>query len=175
MIFVNIYFYLGNSIIGLIPDFAGYILISSGIKECIEEKKSYKHVQNFAFAACIFSAVIWCMDLFTVSSNLYANFGVTWGYVLKAVSIVFTGIVTYLLIDIFDYAGSRMNYVFDIKVLKISWLLNMLLNCLMLICSNMVAVYSWIALGQVLTTIWFLIMLYLAFEKAFEVSKGKKL
>ena len=175
MILVNIYFYLGSSIIGLLPDFAGYILISNGIKECVEEKKVYKKVQNYAFSACIFSAVIWIMDLFTVTSRLYFNFGAVWGYILKAVSIVFIGIVTYSLIEVVEYAGAKYNYVFDLRALRLSWLLTVLINPILLICSNIVSLYSWIALGEILISLWFLIMLYLAYEKAFEVSKGKRL
>ena len=175
MILVNIYFYAGSSIIGLIPDFAGYILISSGIKECVEEKKVYKKVQNCAFAACIFSVVIWIMDLTGVTSEIYYKFGIRWGYVLKGVSIIFIGIVTYCLINVFQYARVKYKYAFDLKVLMLSWFFVMLINALMLIFSNFIAIYSWLALGEVLAALWFLIMLYLTYEKAFEVSKGKRL
>lgn len=175
MILVNLYFYAGSSIIGLIPDFAGYILISSGMKECVEEGKTCKKVQRYAFAACIFSAAVWVMDLAAITSSMYVNFGALWGYVLKGVSIVFIGIVTYCLLDIFEYAGAKYNYAFDLRVLKLSWLFAVIMNLLMLLCSNFAAVYSWIALGEILAALWFLIMLYLAFERAFEVSKGKRL
>ena len=178
MILVNIYFYLGSSIIGLIPDFAGYILISNGIKECVEEKKVYKKIQNNAFAACVFSAVIWIMDLFTVTSRIYYNFGAVWGNILKTVSIIFMGVVTYSLIEVVEYAGAKYNYVFDLRALKLSWLLIMLINPILFICSIIISLYSlieWIVLGEVLASLWFLIMLYLAYEKAFEISKGKRL
>lgn len=175
MILVNIYFYVGSSIIGLIPDFAGYILISGGIKECVEDGKVCKNVQKYAFAACIFSAAVWVMDLLAVTSTMYVSFGAEWGYVLRAVAIVFIGIVTHFLLKVFEYAGAKYNYAFDLKVLRLSWLFVVAVNVLMLVCSNFPAVYSWVALGEVLTTLWFLIMLYLAFEKAFEVSKGKRL
>lgn len=175
MILVNIYFYAGSSIIGIIPDFAGYILISSGIKECVEEKRVYKKVQNCAFAACIFSAVIWIMDLTGATSEIYYNFGFRWGYALKGISIIFIGIVTYCLINVFQYAGIKYKCAFDLRVLMLSWFFVMMINVLMLIFSNSVAIYSWLALGGVLAALWFLIMLYLAYEKAFEVSKGKRL
>lgn len=175
MILVNIYFYVGSSIIGLIPDFAGYILISSGIKECVEEGKACKNVQTYAFAACIFSAAVWVMDLLAITSAMYVNFGVLWGYALRAVAVVFIGIVTHFLLDVFEYTGAKYNYAFDLKGLKLSWLFVVVMNLLMLVCSNFPAVYSWVALGEVLAALWFLIMLYLAFERAFEVSKGKRL
>lgn len=175
MILVNIYFYAGRSIIGLIPDFAGYILISNGIKECVEEINVYKKVQKYAFAACIFSATIWIMDLTTATSMLYYKFGAVWGYVLRAVSVIFIAIVTYFLINVFQYVSAKYKYDYDLRILKLSWLFTVLMNMLMLICSKIVSIYSWIALGEVLAALWFLIMLYLAYEKAFEVSKGKRL
>ncbi|MFG6326088.1 MAG: hypothetical protein K1W00_04500 [Lachnospiraceae bacterium] len=175
MILVNVYFYAGSSIIGLIPDFAGYILISNGIKECVEEINVYKKVQKCAFAACIFSAAIWVMDLTTATSRLYYKFGAEWGYAFRAVSIIFIGIVTYMLINVFNYVSTRYKFVYGFMPLRLSWLFTVLINMVMLIYSDNAVIYSWIALGEVLAALMFLVMLYLAFEKAFEVSKGKKL
>lgn len=175
MILVNIFFYAGQSIIGLIPDFAGYILISNGIKECVEDEGVYKKVQNCAFAACVFSAAVWVMDLTTATSRIYYKFGNIWGYALRAVSVIFIGIVTFLLTDVFRRIAPKYKYELDLRGLKLSWVFVVLMNVLMLVCSNIAAINSWITLGEVMAALWFLIMLYLAYEKAFEMSKGKKL
>lgn len=60
-IFFDFNFEFGASVIDIIPDFIGYIIIYMGVKELADESQIFKRAQTVAFIMCIYSiAEVWC-------------------------------------------------------------------------------------------------------------------
>lgn len=61
---------LGASRIGLLPDFIGYYLILKGIREMAEENEYFQKVMSLSKILMIYSAVMYVLDILTISSQL---------------------------------------------------------------------------------------------------------
>jgi hypothetical protein len=72
LIFLDFNLNLGNSQIGLIPDFAGYIVMINGLREMADESPLFMKVKPYATGMAVYTAAVYAMDLFGISSSLGA-------------------------------------------------------------------------------------------------------
>lgn len=66
-------------IIGLIPDFIGYILMMKGLKELIATSEEFEKAKQLAYGMAIYTGVLYAMDLFGISSSIWWFFSYALG------------------------------------------------------------------------------------------------
>ncbi len=79
-------------IIGLIPDFAGYILMVKGLDTLAHESFHFERIRPFAVGMGIYSGIIYAFDLFGLSSQI-SFFGSVLGIVSAVISIYITYVI----------------------------------------------------------------------------------
>jgi len=70
LIFLDFSLNLGNSKIGLIPDFVGYIVMINGLKEMAEESALFMKVKPFATGMAVYTGILYLLDLLGASVSL---------------------------------------------------------------------------------------------------------
>ncbi len=80
-------------IIGLIPDFAGYILMVKGLDTLAHESFHFERIRPFAVGMGIYSGIIYAFDLFGLSSQI--SF---FGSILGIASIIISLYISYVII-----------------------------------------------------------------------------
>ncbi len=69
-LFLDFNLKLGNSKIGLIPDFVGYMIMLNGLAEMARESKFFIKVKPYATGMTVYSTLIYIMDFFGASVSL---------------------------------------------------------------------------------------------------------
>ena len=72
LIFLDFSLNIGNSKIGLIPDFVGYIVMISGLEEMARESTLFKKVKPYAAGMAVYTGVLYLLDLVGASVSLGA-------------------------------------------------------------------------------------------------------
>ncbi len=93
LIFLDFNLNLGNSQIGLIPDFIGYIVMIKGLLEMAQESQLFMKVAPFAKGMAIYTGILYLMDLFGVSSSLGAL-----AYILGIASTIISLYISYYIV-----------------------------------------------------------------------------
>lgn len=70
LIFLNFNITIGDSMIGILPDFAGFILIVLGLKELVEESAFFTKAILFAKGMVVYSIILYSLDLFGLARTL---------------------------------------------------------------------------------------------------------
>ncbi len=70
LIFLDFNLNLGNSQIGLIPDFAGYIVMISGLVQMAEESSLFMKIKPYASGMAVYTGVLYLLDLVGISVSL---------------------------------------------------------------------------------------------------------
>ncbi|SHI18015.1 hypothetical protein SAMN02745823_03082 [Sporobacter termitidis DSM 10068] len=69
LIFLDFSLNLGNSRIGLIPDFIGYIVMINGLLEMAEESPLFIKVKPFATFMAVYTGIVYFIDLVGISAS----------------------------------------------------------------------------------------------------------
>lgn len=69
-VFLNFNINIGNSTIGLLPDFVGYILILKGLKEMQGASRYFEKAEPWAMVLAVYTGVLYGMDLFALSVRM---------------------------------------------------------------------------------------------------------
>jgi hypothetical protein len=86
-VFLDFNVTFGNSKIGLIPDFIGFILIFTGLKELSAGKDRFSHARPFAAAMAVYTGILYGMDMLGISYRLEALIPFALGLVSTLVSL----------------------------------------------------------------------------------------
>lgn len=115
LIFLDFNLNLGNSKIGLIPDFAGYLIMINGILEMSEESTLFTKVKPQVTAMAVYSGILYLLDLIGLSTGL----GI--GYILGIISTVITLYISYnIVMGVID-TEKKYNRSLDAEHLKTIW------------------------------------------------------
>ncbi len=68
LIFLNFNLTLGNSVIGLIPDFIGYYFIMKGLEELSEYSERFQRVRPFSLGMLLYTSVLYVLDLLGITT-----------------------------------------------------------------------------------------------------------
>ena len=68
--FLDLNINLGKTTIGLLPDFAGYILMIKGLEEMTPESPLFEKARPWATAMAVYTGVLYAMDFLTMSVQL---------------------------------------------------------------------------------------------------------
>lgn len=118
LIFLDFNFNIGESTIGLTPDFIGYILLVQGLREMEPESARFAQARPFAVGTGIYSAITYALDLFGVT-NQPGGLGIALGFLYTIVSLCLAWLVVKGVLE----AEQRRNTDLNGHSLWISWLL----------------------------------------------------
>lgn len=101
-IFFNFNITLDSTILPLLPDFVGYLLISLGAKELIEASVKFDNVSAFAKLLTVIFAVFFVMDVFGISTAMAQMTLVNWtvGLVIMIVELYLLYLLTLAVLDL---------------------------------------------------------------------------
>jgi len=125
LIFLDFNLNLGNSQIGLIPDFVGYIVMISGLEEMAGESTLFMKVKPYVTGMAIYTGVLYLLDLVGLSVSL----GVL-SYVLAFTSTAVALYISYnIVMGVIDMEG-KYNTPLNGDSLKSTWTLLAVFNVL---------------------------------------------
>lgn len=90
LVFLDFNLTLGNSKIGLIPDFIGYIVMINGLVELAEESPYFIKIKPYVTGMVIYSGILYVLDLLGAAASLGA-----FTYVLAILSTVISLYISY--------------------------------------------------------------------------------
>lgn len=124
-IFLDFNLDLGNSRIGLIPDFIGYIALINGLVEMAEESPLFMKVKPYASGMAVYCGILYVMDLLGISVSLGGL-----AYILAIISTAISLYISYnIVMGIIDME-SKYSKNFNGDSLKSSWTTLAVLNVL---------------------------------------------
>ncbi|MGB4660769.1 MAG: hypothetical protein WBI07_16480 [Mobilitalea sp.] len=128
LIFLDFSLNLGNSKIGLIPDFIGYIIMIKGLEEMAEESNFFIKIKPFVAGMAIYSGILYFMDLIGASVSLG-----TLTYLLAFMSIVVSLYISYhIVMGVIEMEGTYQTFL-NGNSLKSTWQLLAIFNVLSLV------------------------------------------
>lgn len=116
LVFLNLSFNIGDCIIGIVPNFIGYIFILKGIDEFKNDNQFIYKMRNFAIGMIIYTSIIYALDLFTISVKL----GLL-GNTLKLVSTIVCYYILYNIIKGIREIESLHNIDIQGETLRSKW------------------------------------------------------
>lgn len=66
LVFLDFNLTLNNSVIGLIPDFIGYIVMVKGLEEMADESPLFPKVRPYTVGMAVYTGVLYALDLFGI-------------------------------------------------------------------------------------------------------------
>jgi hypothetical protein len=125
LVFLDFNITLGNSKIGLIPDFIGYIVMITGLVEMSWESPMFAKVKPYVTGMAVYSGIIYILDLFGASVSLGA-----FTYILAIISTTISLYISYnIVMGVIDMEGK---YTTDLNGdnLKSNWKLLVIFDVL---------------------------------------------
>ncbi len=123
LIFLDFNLNLGNSQIGLIPDFIGYIVMINGLSEVASESQLFMKVKPYATGMAIYSSVLYLMDLFGISASLGAL-----SYFFAITSTFISLYISYYIVMGVKETEGKYNILLNGDKLKSTWTLLAVFN-----------------------------------------------
>jgi len=121
--FINFNINIGNSNIGLFPDFIGYILIIVGLEEMVHESTFFIKIKPFVTGMAVYSGFLYFIDLIGAS----VLFGAM-TYLLAIISTAISLYITYnIVMGVIDMEGKYNTYL-NGENLKSTWKLLAIFN-----------------------------------------------
>ena len=109
-IFLDFDLNIGNSKIGLIPDFIGYIYMYKGAAELIVYSEKFEKIRPIIAVMAAYSVLTYAAGLIGLSASL----GIPAMYILSLIATVISLIISYRIVqgvgDIEIAASSELNY-----------------------------------------------------------------
>ena len=152
LIFLDFNLNLGNSTIGLIPDFIGYIVMIKGLEQMDKESAFFMKIKPYVTGMAFYSTFLYLLDLLGVSISL----GVL-TYVLAIISTVISLYISYnIVMGVIDMEGKYNTYL-NGNSLKSTWTLLAVFNILSFV-TLMIPLISLISIiGSFIVAIIFLV------------------
>ena len=159
-IFLDFSLNLGNSKIGLIPDFIGYIIMIKGLEEMAEESNFFIKIKPYVTGMAIYSGFLYFMDLFGASVSL----GIM-TYLFTLTSIVVSLYISYnIVMGVIEMEGTYHTFL-NGNTLKSTWQFLAIFNVL-----------SFVSLLILVAAIFFILATFvvaICFLVAFSNSKNR--
>lgn len=70
MVFLDFNLTLNSNVIGLIPDFIGYIIMIKGLEEMAGESPQFSKVKPYTVGMAVYAGVLYALDLFGITVSL---------------------------------------------------------------------------------------------------------
>lgn len=125
MIFLNFNLFIGNSKIGLIPDFIGYIIMIKGLTEMSGENPFFLKVKPFAAVMAVYAGILYFLDILGISVSL----GIL-SYILAVISTIISLYISYNIVLGVKKLEEKYNAFLNYHNLKSAWTLLAIFNLL---------------------------------------------
>ena len=116
LIFLDFNLNLGNSQIGLIPDFIGYIVMLNGLTEMADESAYFTKVKPYTTAMAIYTCILYIINALGVSMAL----GI-FAYILGILSTIISLYISYQIIRGIQEMEDQYNVFLNGTTLKTTW------------------------------------------------------
>lgn len=123
LIFLDFNLNLGNSQIGLIPDFVGYIVMINGLVEMAKESSLFMEVKPYASGMAVYTGILYLIDLTGISASLGAL-----SYILAIVSTLISLYISYNIVMGVKEVEGKYNVFLNGDSLKYTWKLLAVFN-----------------------------------------------
>lgn len=123
LIFLDFNLNLGNSQIGLIPDFIGYIVMINGLMEMSGESPLFLKVKPYATGMAVYTGILYLMDLLAISASLGAL-----SVILGIASTIISLYISYNIVMGVKEIEEKYHTLFNGDSLKSSWTLLAVFN-----------------------------------------------
>lgn len=125
LIFLDFNLNIGNSKIGLIPDFIGYLIIISGLVEMAEESTLFMKVKPLVSGMVIYTGILYFLDLLGFSTLLG-----TFSYILAITSTAISLYISYNIVMAVIEMEAKYSKSLNGNSLKSIWTLLAVFNIL---------------------------------------------
>ncbi len=151
-IFLDFNLNLGNSKIGLIPDFIGYITMISGLDELAGESSLFMKLKPYATGMAVYSFILYILDLIGMSVSLGSL-----TFILAIVSTAVSLYISYnIVMGVIEMEG-KYNTSLNGDSLKSTWTLLAVFNILIFMSLLIPAVSIILILISIIIVICFLL------------------
>ena len=159
LIFLDFNLNLGNSTIGLIPDFIGYTLMINGLSEMKEESLLFTKIQPYATGMAVYAGILYFLDIIGFSTSTNPSY-----YILAIISTIISLYISYKIIMGIIEMESKYNTFLNGTKLRSIWNILAVFNVLTFL-SLFIPIF---AIACIIVT--FIIAIY--FLVAFNYSKN---
>jgi hypothetical protein len=123
LIFLDFNLNLGSSQIGLIPDFAGYIIMINGLAEMAGESPLFLKVKPYATGMAVYTGILYLMNLIGISASLGAL-----SYILAVASTIISLYISYCVVTGIKEMEEKYSVFLNGGSLKSTWTLLAVFN-----------------------------------------------
>ena len=129
LIFIDFNLNLGNSQIGLIPDFVGYIVMINGLDEMADESRMFMEVKPYATGMAVYTSILYFIDLIGISASLGFL-----SYILAIASTIISLYISYNIVSGVKEMEEKYNIFLNGDSLRSIWTLHAVFNVVTYIC-----------------------------------------
>lgn len=116
LIFINFDLTLGNSKIGLFPDFIGYIIMVKGLVEMGGESWTFMKVKPWAIIMAVYTGILYFIELFGISESLGAIY-----VILSLASVVISLYISYTIVVGVEEVELKYRTDLNVYSLRFTW------------------------------------------------------
>lgn len=157
LIFLDFNLNLGNSQIGLIPDFIGYIAMINGLAEMSGESPQFMTVKPYATGMAVYTGILYFMDFLGISASIGA-----FSYILAIASTIISLYISYCIVMGVKEMEDKYNTFLNGESLKSTWTLLAVFNVIVYVSLLIPALAVICILVTLIVGIYFLV----AFSKS---------
>lgn len=115
---------IGLSVVGLIPDFIGYILIFSGLTELSAGKDRFSRMKPFVIVMAVYTALLYASDLFGV----YLIMGTMIRFLLGLAAVLMSLYMSYNIVAGIKALETALEQTLNSRPLLYVWIISALLR-----------------------------------------------
>ena len=156
LIFLEYNITKGNIVLGLLPDFVGYICIVAGLCDVVTDGAYFRKARLLAIILSFYSAVVYVLNLLGIAGK--------WQILSWALSIITTLAtlgISYLIVKGLPEAEQKYNAKLSSKSIRICWMIMAVFQVVMIL-ALWVPVLVLLMVPNFLATIVFLVMFFQA-------------
>ena len=146
----------GNIVLGLLPDFVGYLCIVAGLCEVVSDGIHFRKARLFAIVMSFGSAVTYILNLVGIAGKWQI---LSW--TLSIITTLATLAISYLIVKGLPEAEQKYNAKLSSKSIRICWIIMAVFQLLMIL-ALWVPVLVLLMVPNFIATIVFLVMFFQA-------------
>lgn len=162
LIFFEFNLTIGNCVIGLLPDFVGYLCIVAGLCDVVSDGTCFRKARSFAVVMSIYTAVAYVLNLVGISGE--------W-WILSVATTLGSLFVSYLIVKGLKESEQTHHAQLSSKSIFICWVIMAVFQLLMIL-ALWLPVLVLLMIPNFLATIVFLVMFFQAC-KVYSTIPGK--
>lgn len=152
LIFFEFNLTMGNSVIGLLPDFIGYLCIVAGLCDVVTDGAYYKKARPFAVVMSVYTAVVYVLNL--------VGIGGKW-WILSVITTAAALFISYLIVKGLKDSEQSHRAQLSSKGIYVCWVIMAVFQVLMIL-ALWIPVFILLMIPNFLASVVFLVMFFQA-------------